>query len=203
MRNIEKYYDNTEIELPHKNVKEFIEMGKNVGKAVELGCGAGRDTIFLIKNEWNVLAIDREDVEDRIRKRLTKDEEKQFRFQRQNFEDIVLEENNLIVANFSITFCNKNKFNELWRKINSSILPNGYFVGNFFGIKDEWKDIKEDMVFLDKQQVLDLFKDFDIITFKETEKEAMTGLGKMKHWHIYDVIAKKKHNIKKVLKEIN
>ena len=47
------------------------------------------------------------------------------------------------------------------------------------------------MVFLDKQQVLDLFKKFDIVMFKETEKDAKTGLGKMKHWHIFDVIARK------------
>ena len=47
------------------------------------------------------------------------------------------------------------------------------------------------MVFLDNQQVLDLFKEFDVVMFKEIEKDAMTGLGKMKHWHIFDVIARK------------
>jgi len=26
---------------------------------------------------------------------------------------------------------------------------------------------------------------------KEIEKDGLTGIGKMKHWHIYDVIAKK------------
>lgn len=67
----------------------------------------------------------------------------------------------------------------------------GYFVGNFLGIKDEWKIIKEDMVFLEKEQVLELFKEFDIIKFEEVEKEELTGLGKMKHWHLFNVIAKK------------
>ena len=39
----------------------------------------------------------------------------------------------------------------------------------------------------------ELFKDsFEIIKFNEIEKDGMTGLGKMKHWHIYNVIAKKK-----------
>lgn len=48
------------------------------------------------------------------------------------------------------------------------------------------------MVFLSKKQVLDLFKDsFEIIEFNEIEKEGMTGLGKRKHWHIYNIIAKK------------
>lgn len=66
-------------------------------------------------------------------------------------------------------------------------------MGNFFGLNDSWAEIKKQMVFLSKEQVLDLFKDlFEIIEFNEIEKDGITGLGKMKHWHIYNVIAKKK-----------
>lgn len=50
------------------------------------------------------------------------------------------------------------------------------------------------MVFLSKKQVLQLFKEpFDIIHFNEVEKDGKTALGNMKHWHIYNVIAKKKY----------
>lgn len=49
------------------------------------------------------------------------------------------------------------------------------------------------MVFLSKQQVIELFKDsFEIIELNEIEKDGKTGLGKMKHWHIFNVIARKK-----------
>ena len=49
------------------------------------------------------------------------------------------------------------------------------------------------MVFLTKEQVLNLFKEsFEIVYFNELEKDGKTGLEKMKHWHIYNVIAKKK-----------
>ena len=66
-------------------------------------------------------------------------------------------------------------------------------MGNFFGLNDSWVNIKEQMVFLSKEQVLELFKNsFEIIEFNEVEKDGKTGLGKMKHWHIYNVIAKKK-----------
>lgn len=72
-------------------------------------------------------------------------------------------------------------------------LKDGYFVGNFFGLNDSWVKIKEQMVFLSKEQVLDLFKDsFEILEINEIEKDGKTGLGKMKHWHIFNVIAKKK-----------
>lgn len=48
------------------------------------------------------------------------------------------------------------------------------------------------MVFLSKEQVLNLFDEFEIIYFQENEKDEKTVLGKIKHWHIFDIIAKKK-----------
>lgn len=165
MRNIEKYYDNTKDANPNYTVRKFIELRIKPGNAVELGCGAGRDTVFLIKNGWNVFAIDREDIE--------------------------LKENNLVVANFSFPYCNKNDFKKLWNKIDCSILKDGYFGGNFFGNNDEWKYKKNEMFFLTKEQVIELFKNFEIVEFKEVGKDSFTGLGKMKHWHIFNVIAKK------------
>lgn len=127
---MEKYYDITETKPPNIIVKYFIEnIAVSPTKAIELGCGAGRDTIYLIKNGWNVLAIDKSDVGKRISKRMNSEELKRFRFSKQKFEEVELEEVNLIVANFSLSFCDKNKFNELWRKIENSILPCRVFCG--------------------------------------------------------------------------
>lgn len=124
-KSIEKYYDNTESDIPRNNVKYFIEEIKsNPNNAIELGCGAGNDTVYLIKNNYNVLAIDREDVEERISRRLNKEELEKFRFQKQDFETLKLDKSNLIVANYSLPFCNKSKFNQLWNNINKNILPN-------------------------------------------------------------------------------
>lgn len=64
-------------------------------------------------------------------------------------------------------------------------------MGNFFGEKDSWNNIKKEMVFLTKKEVLDLFKDFEILEFKEIEKDGKTALGILKHWHIFEIIAKK------------
>ena len=33
MKNIEKFYENTKNALPHKNVKEFLELENKAGKA--------------------------------------------------------------------------------------------------------------------------------------------------------------------------
>ena len=194
MEKIEEYYKKTENSKPNFLIKKLINNVEIKQKnAVELGCGAGRDTLYLIKNGFKVLAIDKEDTSKIISKKLNSEELKRFRFKCQAFEDVEIKENNLLVANFSIPFCNKYYFKSFWNRIDRSILKNGYFVGNFFGLNDSWAKIKKDMVFLTKEEVLNLFKNnFNIFFFKEVEKDEKTVLGVMKHWHIYNVIAKKK-----------
>ncbi len=125
---MKKYYDNTEKKPPNKNLIWFMNKIKQTpGEAVELGCGAGRDTRYLIKNGWKVLAIDKNDVEERISKKFTLEELKNFVFSRQRFEEIKLKENDLVVANFSLSFCERTKFNDLWAKIEKSIRSNRIF----------------------------------------------------------------------------
>lgn len=188
----EKYYINTKDVPPNKMITRFIKMNITPQKAIDLGCGAGRDTIYLIKNGWNVLAIDKENTEKFIISQLNSEEKKRFKFEKQNFENIKLEPNNLLVANFCIPFCNAEFFEEFWNRITNSILKNGYFVGNFFGKNDAWNKKKE-IIFLTKDEVQDLFKDsFEIIEFHEIEKDLTTGMGNIKHWHLYSIIAKKK-----------
>ncbi len=67
----------------------------------------------------------------------------------------------------------------------------GYFVGNFFGEKDSWIDLKKDLIFLSENEVKSLFNNFELIQFNKVEKDAKIVSGKEKHWHIYDIIAKK------------
>ena len=192
-KKIEKYYSNTELDIPKKNVKYFIENIRTYpGKAIDIGCGAGNETVYLIKNGWNVISIDKENVEERISKRLNTEELNRFKFQKRNFENMQLEEADLIVANYSLSFCYKQEFDEMWKTIKKNICKDGYFVGDFFGINDSWNKAESNMTFFTKEQVLNLFDEFDIVKFNEVEKEGLTGLGNMKHWHIFNIIAKKK-----------
>ena len=132
MNKIHEYYKNTKNALPHKNVQKVLEMDIIPGNAIDLGCGAGRDTICLIKNGWNVLAIDKEETKGLVEEKLNENELKNFRFSLQNFQNVELENNSLLVSNFSIPFCGKKYFKEFWNKIEESIEKGRIFCWELF-----------------------------------------------------------------------
>ena len=134
MINLEKFFENTKDSLPHKNVQMFCENNTQIGTAIDFGCGAGRDTVFLIKNGWDVISIDKENTQLLIEQNLNDEEKKQFKFLQSEFEDCKIEKNNLFVANFSIPFCKKEYFEQLWRNIVGSIRENRILYRKFFWI---------------------------------------------------------------------
>jgi len=191
MSNWEKFHEITYNKPPRKNIVHFISKYNITGDAIDLGCGSGSDTIYLIKNNWNVLAIDSSDVEEKIRSKLADIEQEKLRFEIQRFEDLKLSKCDLLVSNNSLSFGERNYFHQMWEEICLNIKNNGYFVGNFFGINDEWNTKEDKRTFLSKEEVIKLFSDFEILELKEIEKDKPTALGKMKHWHTIEVIAKK------------
>ena len=195
MENPKEFYEKTKNNVVHKKLRYFInKVDHKTGKAIELGCGSGVNTEYLIKNNWKVIANDIEDVESLIKERLNEDELKKLKFVRQNFEEMELEENDLVFACNSLSFCKEDKFQELWIRIEKSIKTNGFFVGNFFGVKDAWycTPKRGKMTFFTREQVLGLFNNFEIIDFNEINNVLPSSTGQMKHWHMFWVIAKKK-----------
>ena len=60
----------------------------------------------------------------------------------------------------------------------------------FSGKEDEWSNDKE-KTFVDEIELKRIFKDFEIIHFNEKKYKKSTVKGNLKHWHIYEIIAKK------------
>ena len=195
MQNWKKYYNKTKKEYPRNNVKFLIDnLDLKPTNAIDLGCGQGNDTVYLINNNFKVLGIDKENVEAIIRARLPEGKQKYFQFEKQKFENLKIPNTDLIIANFSLSFCKKEYFTLMWQKIVESINLNGYFIGTILGINDSWNKECRDMSFLAKEDVEKLFNKFKIIQFEEIENDKPTALGEEKHWHFYSIIAQKEYN---------
>ncbi len=166
---------------------EFLDNYK-IDNAIDLGCGSGNETVYMIKNGIKVLAIDRQLNQDFILNRLSDSEKRLISFKKSSFEDVELPKTKLLTAFFSIPFCNPNNFDELWTKIYNSIEDNGYFVGQLFGDRDAWNVVESINTFsIDK--VNEYLKNYNIIKLEEIEYVRESD---NKKWHFYDIMAQKK-----------
>ena len=154
MRDWENFHRITNNKPPRKNIVYFLSKCNITGNAIDLGCGSGSDTVFLIKNKWNVLAIDSSNVEQIIRSKLSNSEQERLKFEVQRFEKLKLSKCDLLISNNSLPFCDKKYFHKMWEEICLNIKNDGYFVGNFFGFNDEWNTENDERTFLVKKKLL-------------------------------------------------
>ena len=83
-----EYFRNSKDREVSKLLIKFLEIEKiKPGKAIDLGCGICPDTEELLKNGWEVIGIDKQDVGEEIFYSLKQDERKNFRFQKQSIMD--------------------------------------------------------------------------------------------------------------------
>ena len=154
----------------------------------DLGCGAGNESVYMLKRGLNVTSIDRQIDKAFFYNRLNDEEKSRLNLIESSFEEVNIPKSDLLMAFFSIPFCNPNNFEELWNKIYSSINDNGYFVGELFGNRDAWKD-KDEINTFTKEKVLEYLKNYKIIKFDEVE---FIRESDNKKWHYFDIIAQKR-----------
>ena len=155
--------------------------------AVDLGCGTGNDTEFLISKGFKVTAIDSEkQVKDILdRKNINKTN---LNVIIGDFAKIEIPRADLILANMSLFFVNDN-FDKFLKNLLERINKKGFIVANFLGKEDNWKETKTT---IEKEKLLEYFKDFEINYYSEEKYYKDTALGKNKFWHVYTIIAQAK-----------
>lgn len=191
MKNSEQFYNKTKGGSPSGLLRLFFSMNYskdiNGNIAIDLGTGAGNDARYLVEKGFKVTCIDKEEKSKGI---IMNQNNKSLKFELQEFENLKLNKADLINACFSLHFCNPNRFEKMMIEITSSINKKGFFVGNFLGKEDEWNGNNQE-TFLNKEEILNYFKNFKIMYFAEKKYIKDTILGETKNWHVFEIIAMK------------
>ncbi|TGG92973.1 class I SAM-dependent methyltransferase [Natronospirillum operosum] len=158
-------------------------------QAVDLGCGSGSETRFLLEAGWDVFAVDQEPgAIERVRNLQPADSTARLETKVSSFEALdTLPESMLIHAGLSLPFCHPRSFPELWRLILSALGPGGVFVGHLFGDRDGWS-ANPNLTFHTAEEVAELLTDLNIHYLHEVDEDGSSMQGP-KHWHRFDIVA--------------
>lgn len=169
-------------------------MGPTAGEArlaVELGCGDGVESAALLAQGWHVLATDKQpEAIALLRAKVPPEHLPRLETRVAASEDLVLPTCHLIYAGYSLPFTPPQRFAELWAGVVRALRPGGRLVGQLFGDRDSWK-VDPNMTFQSRAQALALLAPLEVEVFREREEDGPSFTGR-KHWHIFDVIARKR-----------
>lgn len=190
-----KYAENTVGPDPRRTVtialENFISAGDSNGVALDLGCGAGNDALFLAQRGWEVVAIDsNRDALELLRSRLTPETSARVTSHEASVADLKLPVAKLIVASFSLPFVGQETLLPTWDAVRAALLPGGRFAGHFFGTEEPL--VKEGKAAsVDRATLGAMFRGLEIEYFDEELSHGPTADGSAKDWHVYSVVAKR------------
>ncbi len=188
-----KYFENTKSYPPAPLLVKAMEYVKVKNKAIDIGGGGTlKDTQYLLSQGFETTIIDKEKVvEDAVQHVKSN----KLKFFLTDFADFHFPQNEYDVAAaiYSLPFIHSSKFVGVFEGIKKSLVKNGIFCGQFFGNRDEWH-LNKKLTFVTKEEAQSMLADMNVILFDEKEFEGKTADGHRKHWHVFDIIAKKISN---------
>lgn len=185
----EAFYRATKETPPSSLLVKALDEVKKKDKAIDIGAGALKDTKFLLEHGFDVTAVDREGAllgmaeavgSEKLHPVVAAFDE--FPFPESEYD--------LASAMYALPFNPPDTFEAVLTRIKASLAPGGIFCGQFFGDHDQWSADPK-MTFHTKDQVEKLMEDMEVVRLEEREWDGRTADGNPKHWHVFDVIARK------------
>lgn len=192
-----KYYHGKEGQPPREIVERTLQQFSEPGIAIELGCGVGNEAVYMADRGWTVFAVDQQEAAMKFLKERKSPSSTLIPVhaditQKELWNN--LPQSDLIFASYALPFVPQKNFKIVWAQLCGKLSSGGRFAGHFFGPLYQGFSSKEiqQMTFLSKNQVLELFQGFEIERFEESEQDDISGTGQATHSHIFEIIARKK-----------
>lgn len=160
--------------------------------AVDLGCGAGRDSRELLRRGWRVLAVDREAAAIEAVEAATPEAD------RDRLEGVVsdvaafaLPPCDLVVASVSLQLLSPEDYGAVFRRITAALHAGGRFAGLLYSDRDESAG-DPDFTCPSPDAIRGYLAGFDLESWLEREEDGKTALGDPHHMHLVEVVARRR-----------
>jgi len=157
--------------------------------AVDLGCGAGRDTRELLRRGWRVLATDMTpEGPERLWELTPEADRERLETEVSRLQDFEIPGCDLINANLILPFQPADDYEATWARILAAIPVGGRFSGMLFAENDDAAG-EEDMTCPAPEVIRGYLAGFEIEHWTEKEEDGQTALGEDHHFHLIEVVA--------------
>ena len=163
------------------------------GQAVEVGFGDGTETVALLRAGWSVLAIDAtSQAADVLSPQVPDGSTDRLVIRIASAEMVELPDFDLLYAAYALSFLEPAAFNSFWDQVRERLRPRAFLVVNIFGVHDTWagRSAARSMTFLDGAAVRRLLDGLEVISLDEEDEDGDSFSGP-KHWHVFDIVARR------------
>ncbi len=159
--------------------------------AVDLGCGAGRDTRELLKAGWRVLAIDRERAAIAALEAATSPHLRPALESRvADLAAVDVPSCDLVNASLALPFLPPEAFWEAWGRILAALPVGGRVAAMLFGDRDESAS-DPSMTCPPPAEIRASLASFEIEHWMDLEEDTQTALGEPHHFHRVELVARR------------
>lgn len=159
------------------------------GVVLDLGAGAGADSLQFARRGWTVHAYD---TDDTLAARLVENERMTGSVEFHHTDIAAVDAfpaAQIVYSTYTLGLLGLTALEETWAKLVAALPRGGVMAVDMFGVNDTWAD-RPDIATLPLEQIDAMFRGFHIID-RTVRDEDGRFLADKKHWHVITTLARK------------
>ncbi len=160
------------------------------GRALDLGCGAGNDTLALLEGGWTVTALDGSAEALAVLRARAEAHAARLTLIEGPFTAVPDGPFELVYASLSLPFCPPRHWAASWAAARGALAPGGVLAATLFGVRDDWMGTP-DMTFPTVEELRACLTGLETPVWREEERVVPLALGGEKRAHLFTVIARR------------